>query len=259
MQNDNIIDLIHKKIDNEISDEELIILEKQLKKYPEIEKEFEVLNSLTGYFRKNEILPPEELKNDVMTEVRKLQSQRTKPVSPRTSVIETMKTWIKPQTSYPFAVGVLAAVLLMTFIFSSYKSINSLDTNGLRGTIMIDKTQAQTDHLIVHDIPINEAGNSISVAGSDETTIIQFILDTKEQTQVYLTIDQGSFDFIAFERSSDSNGIIETNNNTFSIDQSGKGVYTFFFKNQQRVPSGIHYQVNSGNKTVNDDIIIENK
>jgi len=240
--NKNILDLINKKIDNIITIEEEHELNEYFKINPYAVKEYEAIKSLSGYFRDNEIIPPSELKANVMTNIQKIHSQKTNSKSIIIKTFESIKSWGKPQIAYPFAVGALAALLVATFIF---QPSGIIDSNGLGGTFVFKSVEDIPKDIISEKLSMLSSENTISVSNSNNLTIVRLNFDTDNLINFNFSIDSQDAQFGAFEKTEKSTGMVSVEGNIISINQSGIGEYTFFFKNINNSSFVIDYRITS--------------
>ena len=111
--------------------------------------------------------------------------------------------------------------------------------------------------LIYKQFSFSEDENSLSVAVSDELTVVTIILNIENSIKFDFSINSEITEFVAFEQSVNSNGNIIIGNESFSITQSGQGIYTFFFDNQKISPNVISYHITSDTIKISDELTIK--
>jgi hypothetical protein len=255
--NDKIFELIYKKIDKIITADEESQLNEYFQSNPDAVKEYDSLRNLSGYFQDNEIIPPSDLKIDVMNKVRSINSQKTESVSAFSRFKESIIDWAKPQVAFPFAVGAIAAILITTFIIKPGGVFNSFDSKDLSGTFVFNSVDDAPLDIITKPLEISNGKNYISVSYSQDITVVKVKLETENNTIFDFSVAPESIEFVAFERSSHSNGVITTENDIYTIEQSGNGEYRFFFQNSENRPSVISYLITSDGVNLAEKLYIE--
>lgn len=253
------MDLIHRKIDNELSADEEKQLEIILKSNNEAQKEFDSISKLSGFFRTSEATPPSELKTDVMARVKAIQSSKAVAgESIITKVNNSFKSLLTPKSAFPFAIGAIAALLVMTFVFKPAEIFNSIDSNGYSGTFVFNSVEdipLQVHSQVIESIP---GDNLITVSQVNQLSAIRIQFDTKKPIKFDFSIKSPSTRFAAFERSDDASGIINVQTNVITIDRhNGKGVYSFFYQNPTKAPFVIDYRIVSEGVDISEKINIE--
>lgn len=256
MLDKNYMEMIYRKIDGEITQEEEQILEELFKKSPEAVNEYESMVKLSEYYRKNEVVPPQELKSHVMDEVRGIQAKRAQKIVSVPTRKKVSERIFNIQSLFPFAVGAAAAAIFMAFVIKSPSVHNMYDPSDLSGTIVSKNSSQPAEKILSKPLALISGENNITVSYTNDLVVVRVVFDTDNDAYFDFSINTDKAGFVAYERSSDANGIVNIENGNFVIAQPGQGVYSFYFKILKDSSFSVNYHISVEDKDISDNLDI---
>ncbi len=147
------LELMHKAIDGEITEEERKRLEAYLRTHPQAEHYFRQLQQ-TNELLQNvpSVEPPADLKASILNSLDPTRYSRT----PKSSFLFSLQEWFRrpaPRLAYAFAMGILVGILSYVLILSGLFHKTPLDQRQLYGTMGLESSRI----LLLEELPVQVA------------------------------------------------------------------------------------------------------
>jgi hypothetical protein len=254
-----IQELIHKKIDGEISSSEAEELARHMANDPQIEIEYNKIQSLSTYFKDVEVTPPIGLKKEVMAAVTPAPQPIGEPESFVTWLKGTLSSWAKPPIVYPFAAGAVMTAAILLLVLGPISSINDLNHNDLSGTLVLGDRHDQFQRVVLETMDIPNGEGRLSVSISEDLTVVNVYLKSDMFIELQLEFDQTKCELIAIEQEKSQARAIHSEGEFVSIGHFGTNEYTIVLKNLTGSSFPLYYRVNASGTNIEEKLTIQAK
>jgi hypothetical protein len=226
-------EILNAKIDVGISAEEAAVLDEYLANHPEAQAYAEDLDGLCRVLKEvKEVEPPVDLKQEILGQIRDTAS--VPPVSQATvdlpdedswwaTLVQTVRSWMRPQLAYAFATGVVASVLLIV-VFAGGLSRLRLDEGSVPGSMLpveesafelVDSTELQLGSV-----------HAIATASRFENMLLAEVrVESETPVEMLLQARGAQIAPLGFQQARESSGAIRLEAGDVAVTHVGQNTY----------------------------------
>lgn len=247
------IELINKDIDKEITPKEKALLHEYLNSNTEAKNLYDQLlasENLLDELPDND--PSVNLKKQILNSINKSRYTPVKKYSTFSNFIHQTIFQTKYKIAFTFTLGLLAGLLIYSFLFNNSQLTENYD---LYGTIGFNNTE------LVKSIPVESSNilGKVEFLRSYNHLGIEFTLNSQDPCDLTLKYNQDnlSFDNISFYGK--NNIKLDSENNIVRLSESGSHNYRLIFSLKTILPADFNLQISrAGNTILEKDIVISN-
>jgi len=253
-----IKELLNKKLDNNITSDEQLLLDELLEKNPGYAKELETLLLLaemkTG---EHQLKLGGDFADSVMYKIKNVNNNKNARFTMANS---KSSIGSRLAMAFIFIFGLLLGGGLIYLSFTSEAEDEQIKYFSLFG--MMGDTGAMSDFIEADKYTYDNSDLTVNIATkySNDMIVLEYEVYSAEKVKVIMTYESRNLRFYASKKFYETTETsLLTSSNLIQVENKGKNKYIFLFVNQTRRPSDINVTVQRGLETISESKLVSNK
>jgi hypothetical protein len=244
------LELIHKEIDGEISQENKEKLFAYLSQNEEARTVYDELFYTANLLKNVPVVDsPPDLSRDIMNSI--TLNRYSNEMKAKFDFAAMINWFIKPtpKPAYAFALGLIFGLLVYAIVIMMVFKEQPVDLADLYGTIStIDKNEVE--NISTHAVDLPEAYGSINLRRIKNTLLFEINMQPTGIFELKMNFDKEYFDFAAYHPLCPAQTNFENQENWIRVSSSDNVSFVLFFTKIQEIESSLDLSIETSGKNI---------